>query len=219
MVMIMNKIKGFTFYRSYYESICDLKENDKKDILNAILDYVFEDKKPHFKGIKKTFWTLIEPNLNTSKNRSNENSGAPKGNKNACKTKEKEENEKQSKNNQTTINDLYDKDKDKDKDKEWENNSTYTPNPTLDLVVCFGKELGVDEKYCRTFFNNYESKGWKIGKNKIENWKAKFEQWVEEDLEKGNIKIKQKQEYDTRKFFEDENGLFKYDSEGVKHYV
>ena len=92
--------------------------------------------------------------------------------------------------------------------------------PTLADIFSYSTELGIDnEDYCKKFFNNYESTGWKIGKNHIKNWKAKFQQWVEQDKEKGNIKIKQKEEYDTRQFFEDENGVFKYDSEGVKHYV
>ena len=106
----MASIKAFSFYKSYYDCLEDLEKNDKYEIIEAMLKYVFEDKKPKFKGIKKTIWTLIEPNLNTSKNRSNDNSGAPKGNKNACKIKENEEKEetikKQSKNNQQSINDI-----------------------------------------------------------------------------------------------------------------
>ena len=106
----MANIKAFSFYKSYYDCLEDLEKNDKYEIIEAILKYVFEDKKPKLKGIKKTIWTLIEPNLNTSKNRSNENSGAPKGNKNACKIKGNEEKEetikKQSKNNQQSINDI-----------------------------------------------------------------------------------------------------------------
>ena len=106
----MSNIKAFSFYKSYFDCLEDLEEKDRNEVLNAILNYVFKDKKPKFKGIKKTIWTLIEPNLNTSKNRSNDNSGAPKGNKNACKIRENEENEetikKQSKNNQNSINDI-----------------------------------------------------------------------------------------------------------------
>lgn len=108
----MASIKGFSFYKSYYDCLEDLNKEDRNEILNAILDYVFKDKKPKFKGIKKTIWTLIEPNLNTSKNRSNVNSGAPIGNKNACKIRANEVSDetikKQSKNNEKTTNHLYD---------------------------------------------------------------------------------------------------------------
>ena len=108
----MSEIKGFSFYKSYFDCLEDLDEKDRNEILNAMLNYVFKNKKPKLKGIKKTIWTLIEPNLNTSKNRSNSKSGAPEGNQNARKYgKNEEENEtikKQSKNNQNSINDLKD---------------------------------------------------------------------------------------------------------------
>lgn len=106
----MANIKAFSFYKSYYDALNEVSEDDKKEIIFAMINYVFEDKKPKFSGIKKLIWTLIEPNLNTSKNRSNVNSGAPVGNKNACKIKENEVEEetikKQSKNNQNSINDI-----------------------------------------------------------------------------------------------------------------
>lgn len=106
----MANIKAFSFYKSYYDALNEVSEDDKKEIIFAMINYVFEDKKPKFSGIKKLIWTLIEPNLNTSKNRSNVNSGAPVGNKNACKIKENEGKEetikKQPKNNQNSINDI-----------------------------------------------------------------------------------------------------------------
>ena len=106
----MNTIKGFSFYKSYYEALKEIPEKDKKEIILAMINYVFEDKKPKFKGINKVIWTLIEPNLDKSKNKSNSNSGAPIGNQNARKLgKNEEENnsiKKQSKNNQKTTNDL-----------------------------------------------------------------------------------------------------------------
>ena len=103
----MANIKAFSFYKSYYDALNEVSEDDKKEIIFAMINYVFENKKPKFSGIKKLIWTLIEPNLNTSKNRSNGNSGAPVGNKNACKIRENEETiKKQSKNNQNSINDI-----------------------------------------------------------------------------------------------------------------
>ena len=108
----MGEIKGFSFYKSYYDCLQDLDKKDQYEMLDAMLDYIFKGKKPKLKGIKKTIWTIIEPNLNTSKNRSNGNSGAPKGNQNACKIRENEEKnetiKKQSKNNQNSINDIKD---------------------------------------------------------------------------------------------------------------
>lgn len=96
----MANIKAFSFYLSYHEALKDLPTEDRKLMLLAIDDFVFEDKKPQLKGVNKIIWTLIEPNLTTSKNRSNKNSGAPLGNANACKTKE---NNEENKNNQNST--------------------------------------------------------------------------------------------------------------------
>ena len=69
----MNDIKGFTFFQSYYEALKDVSVEDRKEIINAILEFVFEDKEPVFTGSNKAIWTLIKPNLKTSKNKSNLN--------------------------------------------------------------------------------------------------------------------------------------------------
>ena len=103
----MANIKAFSFYRSYYEALKEVPEKDKKDVIFAMINYVFENKKHKLKGVNKVIWTLIEPNLDKSKNKSNSNSGAPIGNQNASKTLENKGNndtiKKQSKNNQNSI--------------------------------------------------------------------------------------------------------------------
>lgn len=181
----MNNIKGFTFYKSYYESLKNLKEKDKKEIINAILEYIFDDKIPNFNGTKKAVWALIEPNLNTSKNRSNPYSGAPYGNSNASK-------EKQSKNNQKTTSDLKDKDKDKDKDKECviENSPPTDTDTVFDFCFSnFGNYNKNDlERSCEKFFNYYQERGWK----NVKNWQEKLNMWIEDDIEGKKIKRSKK---------------------------
>ena len=105
--MVNKDIKAFSFYKSYYEALKEIPEKDKKNIIFAMINYVFEDKKPKLKGINKVIWALIEPNLDKSKNKSNGNSGAPIGNQNASKALENQGKsdtiKKQSKNNQNSI--------------------------------------------------------------------------------------------------------------------
>lgn len=105
--MANKNIKAFSFYKSYYEALKEIPEKDKKDVIFAMINYVFEDKKPKLKGVNKVIWALIEPNLDKSKNKSNGNSGAPIGNQNALKSLENQGKndiiKKQSKNNQNSI--------------------------------------------------------------------------------------------------------------------
>ena len=190
----MSEIKGFTFFKSYYESICELEIEDRKELYCAMVEYVFEDKKPKFKGVKKIIWTLIEPNLNTSKHRSNGNSGAPFGNQNALKNKEKNNTiKKQSKNNQKTTNDLLGMDKDKDKDKDMDmdmdtgigkdkgigvvNNAR--ANFDFPSVLAYGTEKNISEDYCKKFYSYYAAKRkeWLTD----EEWQIKLDEWFERD--------------------------------------
>ncbi len=56
--------------------------------------------------------------------------------------------------------------------------------PLLDDVIFFVKEQGniIDAKQ---FFNHYESNGWRIGKNKMEDWKAAVRSWESRAVENG----------------------------------
>ena len=94
----MSKVSGFTFFDSYHKSLKDLEKEDRREMLEAIVDFIFDDIEPEFTGFKKTIWTLMLPNLTTSKNRS----------KNAqTETKKKQnKNKKKSKQKQNKINDL-----------------------------------------------------------------------------------------------------------------
>lgn len=63
----MNEINSFTFFKNYYEVIKELPKEDKRDILEAIVDYVFEDKIPNLTGLKKGIWQLIQRPIDISK--------------------------------------------------------------------------------------------------------------------------------------------------------
>ncbi len=84
----MNTITGFTFFRNYHEALKELPKRDKAEVLNGMIEFVFEDKEPNFTGIKQMAWLLIKPSLTKSKNKS----------KNA-----KKENKAKSKQNQIEI--------------------------------------------------------------------------------------------------------------------
>lgn len=95
----MKKPQGFTFFKSYFEAIEELSDSDKKEILFAMIQFIFKDKKPKFNGIKKIIWLLIEPTLTKSKR----NSGNGQG-KSESETKEKRneiENEAKKKQNES----------------------------------------------------------------------------------------------------------------------
>jgi len=49
--------------------------------------------------------------------------------------------------------------------------------PTKEEVKAYLKAKGHTHVNIDTFFNHYESNGWKVGKNKMVSWKATLNQW------------------------------------------
>lgn len=84
---MQEKVDHFTFYKNYYDIIKYLNENDKLLIVNAIFEYMFEDKEPNLEGLVSGIWNNIKMPLETTKNKviNGKKGGAPKGNNNAKK--------------------------------------------------------------------------------------------------------------------------------------
>ena len=91
------KRDSFIFYKSFYNSIKELDPKDQVQIYDAIFQYQFADKEIELKGVCKSIFTLIIPQLEANNKRyiNGLKGGAPKGNQNATK--------KQPKNNQKTT--------------------------------------------------------------------------------------------------------------------
>lgn len=86
------KIDHFTFYKNYYDIIKYLNDEQKVLIVNAIFEFMFEDKEPKLEGLLLGIWNNIKMPLNTTKNKviKGKKGGAPKGNNNAKKTTKKQ---------------------------------------------------------------------------------------------------------------------------------
>ena len=85
------KRESFVFYKSFYESIKELDPLDQVQIYNAIFNYQFEGEESELKGICKSIFTLIIPQLEANNKRylNGLKGGAPKGNRNATKKQPK----------------------------------------------------------------------------------------------------------------------------------
>lgn len=65
----MKERDSFIFYRSFYESILELPEDNQKDLLLAIANYSLNFKEPSLKGLSKAVWILIKPQLDANNKR------------------------------------------------------------------------------------------------------------------------------------------------------
>ena len=61
--------ESFIFYRSFYESIKELNEQEQYELYKAIMEYQFDDKESELKGIAKAIFTLIKPQLEANNKR------------------------------------------------------------------------------------------------------------------------------------------------------
>lgn len=178
----MQNIDRFTFFSSYHEATKELSDRDRKLILVAIIDYVFENKTPEFKGAKKSIWSLIVPHLEVSKSKSLNAKKETKQNQNKIKSKSNE--------NQSSTCPLSMKKEEEIGNKEvkkrergiGENENQNFP-PTLQQVLFYASELGINDKeYCEKFYNHYSGIGWVNGTGQeIVDWQSVFKNWIKSD--------------------------------------
>lgn len=67
----MEKRDSMIFYRSFYEAIKELSKEQQGEIYNAIFSYGLDFLEPELKGISKTIWTLIKPQIDANIKRYN----------------------------------------------------------------------------------------------------------------------------------------------------
>lgn len=157
------------FYKSFYDSIKELDPQDQVQIYNAIFSYQFDNIEIDLKGVCKSIFTLIIPQLEAN-NKRYEN--GTKGGRPKTKTKPNE-NQKET------------KDKPNDNVNENDNvNNNIKENiikerfkkPNIEEIeeYCKERKNGIDAE---RFYNFYESKNWMIGKNKMKDWKACVRTW------------------------------------------
>ena len=64
------KIHSFTFYDDYFALIDTISEKDKKEILCAIVDFMFKGIDPNLSGHNRAIFNTLSHQLNKSKNKS-----------------------------------------------------------------------------------------------------------------------------------------------------
>ena len=119
---------SFVFYRSFYESIKDLDDPTKLEILNAICEYSLNDITPDLSVVGNAIFTLIKPNIDNAMKKYNasvengKKGGRPRKEENLEKPNQNLE-ETQTKSNGNLDLYLYDNDNVNDND----NINIYSP--------------------------------------------------------------------------------------------
>ena len=196
--------KGFTFYRSFAESISLLPDSDKLVIYEAITRYALDGVEPDveaFSPFAQLLWTALKPNFEADRRRyeNGTRGGAPKGNSNASKQPKnnQETTEKQPKNNQETSN-VNENVNVKVNEKEKENvkgegvvataphqGVRFTP-PSLKEIRDYISERGYKDIDPRRFADYYASTGWRVGNSPMHDWRAALRRWHNDNKQTTN---------------------------------
>ena len=200
---------SYVFYRSYYEAITELPDNEQLKLFKAITEFGLNNEEIKLDGISKVLFTLIKPNIKSSNARyqasieNGKRGGNPnfkKGQRNpyyAQKDNLKDNladiptnnlNEDEDYNDNYNVN-VNESESSAEITDEITHSFSHTPTPTLSDIITYGNSLGASNDYCERFYNHYESIGW-VNANgiKIKNWKLTLNNWYKKDLENGKIK-------------------------------
>jgi hypothetical protein len=188
------------FYRSFYEAIKELDADTQAQVYSAIFEYALNFNELELKGVSKTVFTLIKPQLDANQKRY-ENGNKPKVKQVISKqeAKPKQDISKVEANVNVNVNDNANVN-----DNENVNANVSRSRfraPTYDEILGYMKEKNAlagnvwnDIKLLtesKAFFNHYESNGWMVGKNKMKNWEAAVRNWMNNNSKFENKKTNQ----------------------------
>jgi hypothetical protein len=188
---------SFVFYRSFFEALNGLSDIEKGQCFSVIADYALNSIIPEdMNAVVRVFFTMARPQIDANIQRhENGCKGGKFGNLGGRPRKNPEETPKKPQENPNTtpnvndnvndnLNEVYplsnfprgeNNQIDLEEYIEGEKRKRFV-KPTIDEITLYCKEINKPinpEK----FWNFYESKGWKVGKTPMKNWKAAISTW------------------------------------------
>ena len=179
------------FYRSFYEAIKELDAETQSKVYSAIFEYALNFNEVEVKGLAKTVFTLIKPQLDANLKRY-ENGTKAKVKQNESKAEAKQKQNKSKVEANVNVNDNVNDNPNVNDNQNVNQNDNVSRSrfraPTYDEIFEFMKmknglagNVWNDVKVvteAKAFFNHYESNGWMVGKNKMKNWEAAIRNWM-----------------------------------------
>ena len=180
--------ESFVFYRSFFEGLSCLNDDDQLACYKAIANYALYGEEPDIDGAAKGIFLTVKPQIDANNKRYADGckgaehgikGGRPKKNptgdidKNPIGVMSETPNENENVNVNENVNEIKEKEsKKKSADKP---HRSFVP-PTVEEVrdYCKGRNNNIDPQ---SFIDFYTSKGWMVGKNKMKDWKASVRTW------------------------------------------
>ena len=181
------------FYRSFYEAIKELDADTQAQVYSAIFEYALNFNEIEVKGVAKTVFTLIKPQLDANLKRYENGTKAKMKqvvSKQEAKPKQTTSKVEANVNVNDNVNDNVNVNENENVNHNQNDNVSRSRfrAPTYDEIFDFMKSKNAlagnvwpDAKVlteAKAFFNHYESNGWMVGKNKMKNWEAAVRNWM-----------------------------------------
>ena len=188
---------SFVFYRSFFEALNGLSDVEKGQCFSVLADYALNSIIPeNMEAVVRVFFTMARPQIDANIQRhENGCKGGKFGNLGGRPRKNPEETPKKPQENPDTPPNVNDNVNDNV-------NIIYPPipfpkgennqidieeyikdekrkrfvKPTIDEIILYCKETN-KQVDAERFWNFYESKGWKVGKSPMKDWKAAISNW------------------------------------------
>jgi hypothetical protein len=197
---------SFVFYRSFYEALNGLSDIEKGQCFSVIADYALNSIIPeNMDAVVRVFFTMARPQIDANIQRhENGCKGGKFGSLGGRPRKNPEETPKKPQENPDITPNVNDNEKDNVNDIYPLNNFPKGENNQIDLeeyienkkINRFVKPTVAEIiQYCEKtnkhvdaerFWNFYESKGWKVGKSPMKDWKAAISNWSSSYCDKSN---------------------------------
>ncbi len=187
---------SFVFYRSFFEALNGLPFDEKGKCYNALADYALNSVIPdNMEPVARMFFTMARPQIDANiQKHENGCKGAKFGHLGGRPRKNPEETPTKPQTNPTptpneNVNDNVNENIispkgdnhqiDVEEYIEEQKNKRFV-KPTIDEIelYCQEKNKHVDAD---RFWNFYESKGWKVGKSPMKDWRAAISNWAKEN--------------------------------------
>jgi len=168
---------SFVFYRSFYEAMEGLSDAEKGKCFDALANYAINGVYPEgMEPVVRLFFTLAKPQIDKNNQRfENGKNGGRKTNQTETETKPNKNQTETKPEANVNVNVNVEKEKDTLKCVQKEKVKNFV-KPTHDEISQYCLESGNNIDVGR-FYDFYECKGWKVGKNPMKDWRAAVRNW------------------------------------------
>lgn len=174
---------SFIFYRSFYEAVACLDDEDRLACLDAICEYALNGTTPEESAVASAILTMAKPTIDKNNERfvNGKRGGRPAANRQETEPEPegtRTETKPKPKTNRTgtKAQPNVDVDKDVDVDKELKRGTRPTIEEVRDYCAQRGNRISAE-----AFVAYYEANGWKVGRNPMKDWKACVRSWEARD--------------------------------------